>query len=139
MGIFQIYLNLYLYDKQQFSKMMRFIFNSWGRASLPRVIEGTGICKLVTRSLVVDGLRVEASPNSRAQRSQCRFRRSTRSPKFGVRCDQILMRACIVRCLDSEFSLWQVFYSTVRGLLKFKTRTGSLSDEYDDHVTWGLD
>ena len=47
-----------------------------------------------------------------------------------VRCDQILIKACIVRCSDSEFSLWQIFYSTVRGLTKFKTRR-SLSDEYD--------
>ena len=30
------------------------IFNSWVRASVPRVIAGTGICKWVTRSLVVD-------------------------------------------------------------------------------------
>ena len=40
MGIFQIYLNLYLYDKQQFSKMMRFIFNSWGRASFHELLKG---------------------------------------------------------------------------------------------------
>ena len=39
-----------------------------------------------------------------------------------VLCDKILMRTCIVRCSDSEFSLWQIFYSTVRGLTKFKTR-----------------
>ena len=26
---------------------------------------------------------------------------------------------CIVRCSDLEFSLWQIFYSTVRGLNKF--------------------
>ena len=30
----------------------------------------------------------------------------------------------------SLFSLWQIFYCTVRGLTKFKTRR-SLSDEYD--------
>ena len=47
-----------------------------------------------------------------------------------VRCDQILMRTYIVRCSDSDFSLWSIFYSTVRGLTKFKTRR-SLSDEYD--------
>ena len=47
-----------------------------------------------------------------------------------VWCDKILMRTCIVRCSGSEFSLWQIFYSTVRGLTKFKTRR-SLSDEYD--------
>ena len=35
-------------------------FNSWGRMSVPRVIAETRICKLVTRSLVVDGHRVEA-------------------------------------------------------------------------------
>ena len=29
-----------------------------------------------------------------------------------IRCDQILMRTCIVRCSDSEFSLWQ--FSTAR-------------------------
>ena len=45
------------------------IFNSWEHVSVPRVIAGTGICKLVTRSLVVDGHRVEASPNSRVRRS----------------------------------------------------------------------
>ena len=32
-------------------------FNSWVRASVPRVIAGTEICKSVTRSLVVDALR----------------------------------------------------------------------------------
>ena len=32
------------------------------------------------------------------------------------------MRACIVRCSDSEFSSWQIFNSTVRGLTRFKTR-----------------
>ena len=50
-----------------------------------------------------------------------------------VRWDQILRweRASFgVRCSDSEFSLWQIFYSTVRGLTKFKTRR-SLSNEYD--------
>ena len=46
-----------------------FIFDSWGRASVPRVIAGTRIYKLVTGSLVVDGHRVEANPNSRVQRS----------------------------------------------------------------------
>ena len=33
------------------------LFNSWVRASVPRVIAGTKICKWVTRSLVVDALR----------------------------------------------------------------------------------
>ena len=88
---------------------MRFIrkitlFNSWGHASVPRVIAGTRICKLVTRTLVADGHWVEASPNS--------------------------YENVLVRCSDSEFSLWQIFYTTVRGLTKFKTRK-SLSDEYD--------
>ena len=32
-----------------------FVFNSWVRASIPRVIAGTRICRWVTRSLVVDG------------------------------------------------------------------------------------
>ena len=41
-----------------------------------------------------------------------------------------LPRVCIVRCSDSEFSLWQIFSSTVRGLTKFKTWR-SLSDEHD--------
>ena len=45
------------------------VFNSWGRASVPRVIAGTRICKLVPRPLVVDGHRAEASPNSRVRRS----------------------------------------------------------------------
>ena len=45
------------------------ILNSWGHASVPLVIAGTRMCKLVTHSLVVDGHRVEASPNSRVQRS----------------------------------------------------------------------
>ena len=103
------------------------LFNSWGRASVPRVIPVTGICKLVTRSLVVDGLWVEASRNCRVRR----FIVSGEAHARRVRCDQILMRACIVRCSDSEFSLWQIFYSTVRGLTKFKTRTGSLSGKCD--------
>ena len=47
----------------------QYIFNSWERASVPRVIAGTGICKLVARFLAVDGHRVEACPNSRVQRS----------------------------------------------------------------------
>ena len=29
------------------------------------------------------------------------------------------VRECIVHCSDLEFSLWQIFYSTVRGLTKF--------------------
>ena len=33
----------------------------------------------------------------------------------------------------SLFSLWQIFYSTARGLNKFKTRR-SLSDEYDSKL-----
>ena len=97
------------------------LFNSWGRASVPRVIAGTRICKLVTRSLVADGHRVEVNLNSRVRKKHT-------LPE--VRCDQILMRTCIVRCSDSEFSLWQFFFVTVRGLTKFKTRR-SLSDEYD--------
>ena len=32
-----------------------------------------------------------------------------------------------VRCSDSEFSLRQIFYSTVRGLTKFKTRRSQIS------------
>ena len=47
----------------------QYIFNSWERASVPRVIAGTRICKLVARFLAVDGHRVEACPNSRVQRS----------------------------------------------------------------------
>ena len=35
---------------------------------MPWVIAGTGICKLVTRSLVVEGLRIKACPNSIVQR-----------------------------------------------------------------------
>ena len=45
------------------------IFNSWVRASVPRVIAGTKIYKLVTRSLVADGHRVEVNLNSRVRRS----------------------------------------------------------------------
>ena len=37
--------------------LCRVVFNSWVRARVPRVIAGTGICKWVTRSLVVDALR----------------------------------------------------------------------------------
>ena len=96
-------------------------FNSWGRESIPRVIAGTRICKLVTHSLVVDGHRVEDNPNSRVRRSI--VSEEGHAPR-------ILMRTCIVRCSDSEFSLWQFFFATVRGLTKFKTRR-SLSDEYD--------
>ena len=44
------------------------------------------------------------------------------------------MRTCTVCCSDPEFSLRQIFYSTVRGLTKFKTRTGSLSDDRGTHI-----
>ena len=47
----------------------QYIFNSWECASVPRVIAGTTICKLVARLLAVDGHRVEACPNSRVRRS----------------------------------------------------------------------
>ena len=47
-------------------------------------------------------------------------------------------KACIVRCSESEFSLWQIFYRTARGLTKFKTRR-TLSDEYDGELgDWNL-
>ena len=49
-------------------------FNSWVRANVLRVIAGTGICKLVTRSFVV-GSELESA-------KICRFRISTPSPKF---------------------------------------------------------
>ena len=110
----------------QILKRLAQLFNSWKRASVPRVIAGTRICKLVTRSLVVDGHRVEANPNSRVE--DLLFPKKHTLAE--VRCDQILMRTCIVPCSDSEFSLWQIFHSTVRGLTKFKTGR-SLSDEYD--------
>ena len=42
------------------------------------------------------------------------------------------MKACIIRCSDTEFSLWQIFY-TVRDLTKFKTHR-SLSDECDGYL-----
>ena len=80
------------------SEWMNEWMNEW-------VISGTWICKLVTRSLVVDGHRVEANPNSRVRRSIVPEKRTLAE----VRCDQILMRTCIVRCSDSEFSLWQFF------------------------------
>ena len=80
------------------SEWMNEWMNEW-------VIAGTRICKLVTRSLVVDGHRVEANPNSRVRRSIVPEKRTLAE----VRCDQILMRTCIVRCSDSEFSLWQFF------------------------------
>ena len=51
------------------------IFNSWGHASVPRVIAGTRICKFLWECALF------AAPPT-----------------------------------DSEFSLWQIFYSTVRGL-----------------------
>ena len=41
------------------------IFNLWGHVSVPRVITGTRICKLVTHSLIVKGHQVEANPNSK--------------------------------------------------------------------------
>ena len=72
------------------------LFNSWGHASVPRVIAGTRICKSVTRTLVVDRHWVEASPNSY---------------------ENVLVRASDSES-DSEFSLWQIFYTTVRGLTK---------------------
>ena len=71
--------------------------------------------------------RVEGSPNSIVRRSIVSEEAHARPE---IRCDQILMRTCMVRCSDSEFSLWKIFYSTVRGLTKFKTRR-SHSDEYD--------
>ena len=60
-----------------------FFFNSLERASVPRVIAGTRICKLVTRSLVVDGHRVEVNPNSRVLRSIV-SEEAHASPKSGV-------------------------------------------------------
>ena len=102
------------------------LLNFWGCASIPWVIAGTRICKLVTCSLIVDGI------GSRLGRiRECE---DLLFPKkhmlVEVWCDKILMRMCIVRCSDSEFSLWQIFYSTVRGLTKFKTHR-SLWEEYD--------
>ena len=65
-----------------------FLLNSWGRASVPRVIAGTRICKLVTRSLLVFGHQVEASPILECE--------DLSFPKnhtlVEVRCEQILTR-----------------------------------------------
>ena len=47
----------HIYIKYSGKKFSLCFFNSWVRASVPRVIAGTGICKWVTRSLVVDALR----------------------------------------------------------------------------------
>ena len=90
--------------------------------------------QMVTCSLVVDGLRVEASPNRECEDLSFPKKHTLVEVWF----DQFLMIACIVRCADSAFSLWQIFYSTVRLLTKFKTRTGTLSDEYDRQLR-GLD
>ena len=80
------------------------LFNSWGRASVPRVIAGTRICKLVTCSLVVDGHQVEGSPNSRVRRSII----SEEAHAHRTSVWSNLMRTCIVCCSDSEFSLCQI-------------------------------
>ena len=103
-----------------------FVFNSWVRASVPRVIAGTRICKLVTRSLVVDGHRVEASPNSRVRRSivseEVQARRSSVWSNSYEKVHRSLLRLRVFFVPN--------FQTTVRGLTKFKTRR-SLSDEYD--------
>ena len=91
--------------------------------------------QMVTCSLVVDGLRVEASPNRECEDLSFPKKHTLVEVWF----DQFLMIACIVRCADSAFSLWQIFYSTVRLLTKFKTRTGSLSDEYDRQLADWID
>ena len=64
----------------------------------PRVIAGTVICKLVTRSLVVDGRRVEAS-----RILECEDLSFPKKHTFvDVRCDQILWER-------ASFSLWRIF------------------------------
>ena len=55
-----------------------------------------------------------------------------------VRCDEIFMKTCVVRRSYSEVSLWQICYSTVRGLTKVKTRR-SLSDKYDGQLGDSID
>ena len=92
-----------------------FFINSWVRASVPRVIAGAGICKLVTRSLVVEAFRNWSNPNSRARRSIV-SKEARAQPRKGIALGTRLararrssvasnssLRACIVR------------YSTVRG------------------------
>ena len=59
-----------LTSKSGFNWSGQYIFNSWERASVPRVIGEIRICKLVARLLAVDGhCGVEACPNSRVRRS----------------------------------------------------------------------
>ena len=95
---------------------------SYFELGLPVVIAGTRICKLLTRSLVVHEHRVEANPNSRVRRSiVSEEAHARRSPVWSSSYENVH-----VRCSGSEFS-WQIFFSTIRGLTKFKTRR-SLSD-----------
>ena len=91
------------------------------RTSVPRVIAGTKICKLVTHSLVVDGHRVEAR-----QIQECEDLSFPKKHNLAkVRCDQILMRMCITCCSDSDFSLRQ--FSTAR--LEVLRRTSQVDAE----------
>ena len=64
----------------------------------PRVIAGTVICKLVTRSLVADGRRVEASRILECEDLSFPKKHTL----VDVRCDQILWER-------ASFSLWQIF------------------------------
>ena len=108
---------------------MPFVY-SWGRTSVPRVTAGTGICKRVTRSLVEDEPSYLSGPNSRVQRSIV-------SEEARPRCSSVRSNSSLrVRAsfaARTQFSSWQIFYSTVRGLTKFKARR-SLSDEYDGEL-----
>ena len=90
------------------------VFNSWVRASVPRVIAGTGICKWVTRSLVVDDFVIN--------RVRTREREDLSFPKkhalAEVRWHQIPRWEC-ASCATARLE--------DRGLTKLKTRR-NLSD-----------
>ena len=82
------------------------------------VIAGTRICKLVTRSLVVDGHRVEANLNSRVRRSIVSEEAHARWSSVRSNSYENVQRSL----LRLRLFFAAIFFSTVRGLTKFKTR-----------------
>ena len=89
------------------------LFNSWVRASVPRVIAGTRICKRVTRSLAVDGFVINRVRIRECEDLSFPKKHALRSPRGQLRVFFVAN-----------------FPRTVRRLTKFKTR-GSLSSQYD--------
>ena len=93
------------------SEWMNEWMNEW-------VIAGTRICKLVTRSLVVDGHRVEANLNSRVRRSIVSKEAHARWSSVWSNSYENVHRSL----LRLRVFFVAIFFSTVRGLTKFKTQ-----------------